>query len=159
MAIKKIDRGHYYEDFQVGDLYKHHWGRTVNEGDNSLFTTLTMNFNPLYFNAEYSKSLGYQGVVVNNLLVFNVVFGLSVEDLSEKAIANLGYRHLKFHTSVYPGDTLFSESTIVDKRESQSRPDRGIVHVKTIGTNQHGEVVLEYERNIMVKKRSHYGEQ
>ncbi|MBI4640428.1 MAG: MaoC family dehydratase [Candidatus Tectomicrobia bacterium] len=159
MAIKKIDRGHYYEDFQVGDLYAHHWGRTINEGDNSLFTTLTMNFNPLYFNAEHAKSLGYQGIVVNNLLVFNVVFGLSVEDLSEKAIANLGYLKLKFHVPVYPGDTLFSESTILDKRESQSRPDRGIVHVKTIGKNQRGEVVLEYERNIMVKKRSHYAEQ
>ena len=96
MALRKIEHGHYFEDFEVGHIFKHHWGRTINEGDNSLFTSVTMNFNPIYFNREYAKSMGYRDVVVNHMLVINVVFGLSVEDLSERAIAHLGYEKMKF---------------------------------------------------------------
>ena len=109
MAVRKIERGHYFEDFEVGHLFQHHWGRTITEGDNAFFSSVTMNFNPAYFNREYARSLGYQGVIVNHLLVMNVVFGLSVEDLSERAIAHLGYEKLKYLTTVYPGDTLTSE--------------------------------------------------
>ena len=117
MAVRKIEHGHYFEDFEVGHLYKHHWGRTITEGDNSFFSSVTMNANPIYFNAEYAKSLGYKGVVVNHLLVMNVVFGLSVEDLSERAIAHLGYEGMKYLATVYPGDTLTSESLVVSKRD------------------------------------------
>ena len=103
MAVRKIEHGHYFEDFEVGHIFKHHWGRTINEGDNSLFSSVTMNFNPIYFNREYAKSMGFRDVVVNHMLVMNVVFGLSVEDLSEKAIAHLGYEKMKYLATVYPG--------------------------------------------------------
>jgi acyl dehydratase len=153
MAVKKIERGHYFEDFEVGHVFKHHWGRTINEGDNSLFSSGTMNFNPIYFNREYAKGLGYREVVVNHMLVLNVVFGLSVEDLSERAIAHLGYEQLKFGATVYPGDTLTSESEVLSKRDT-SRPDRGVVKFRTTGHNQRGEKVLEYERPVLVRKRN-----
>ncbi len=158
MAIKRIEHGHYFEDFAPGQVYRHHWGRTITDGDNSLFTTLTMNFNPIYFNAEHARDLGYDGVVVNAMLVLNVVFGLTVEDLSERALAHLGYANVRFGAPVYPGDTLYAESTVLETRESRSSPDRGIVHVKTVGRNQRGEMVVEYERKILIKQRSHYGE-
>ncbi|HXW85689.1 MAG TPA: MaoC family dehydratase [Candidatus Binataceae bacterium] len=153
MAERRIERGHYYEDFEVGHLFKHHWGRTINEGDNSLFSTVTMNFNPIYFNREYARSVGYRDIVVNHLLVMNVVFGLSVEDLSERAIAHLGYEKMKFLATVYPGDTLTSESLVLEKRPT-SRPDRGVVKFRTSGYNQRGEKVLEYERPVLIRFRN-----
>jgi acyl dehydratase len=153
MAERRIERGHFFEDFQVGHLFKHHWGRTINDGDNSFFSSVTMNFNPIYFNREYAQSLGYAGVVVNHMLVMNVVFGLSVEDLSERAIAHLGYEKMKFGQTVYPGDTITSESLVLEKRDT-SRPDRGVVKFRTTGYNQHGEKILEYERPVLVRKRN-----
>jgi itaconyl-CoA hydratase len=153
MAVRKIERGHYYEDFEVGHVFKHHWGRTINEGDNSLFTSVTMNFNPAYFNSEYARTLGYNGIIVNHMLVLNVIFGLSVEDLSERAIAHLGYEKVKFMGTVYPGDTLTSQSEVLSKREA-SRPDRGVVKFRTTGFNQRGEKVLEYERPVLIRKRN-----
>ena len=153
MAVRKIERGHYFEDFEVGHLFKHHWGRTVTEGDNSFFSSVTMNFNPIYFNREYAQGLGYKNVVVNHMLVMNVVFGLSVEDLSERAIAHLGYEKMKWHETVYPGDTITSESLVLSKRDT-SRPDRGVVKFRTTGHNQRGEKVLEYERPVLIRKRN-----
>jgi len=152
VAIRKIERGHFFEDFTVGHVFKHHWGRTINEGDNSLFTTVTMNFNPIYFNRPYARAMGYRDIVVNHMLVLNVVFGLSVEDLSERAIAHLGYEKLKFLDTVYPGDTLTSQSEVLEKRDT-SRPDRGVVKFRTTGFNQDGRKVLEYERPVLVRKR------
>ncbi len=153
MSVRKIERGHFYEDFEIGQVFKHHWGRTVTDGDNSFFSSVTMNFNPIYFNREYAKSLGYRDVVVNHMLVLNVVFGLSVEDLSERAIAHLGYEKLKFGDTVYPGETLVSESVVLSKRET-SRPDRGVVKFRTTGYNQNGAKILEYERPVLIRKRS-----
>jgi itaconyl-CoA hydratase len=153
MAERRIERGHYYEDFVVGHLFKHHWGRTITSGDNSFFTSVTMNFNPIYFNREYAQSLGFRNVVVNHLLVMNVVFGLSVEDLSERAIAHLGYEKMKFGETVYPNDTITSQSLVLSKRDT-SRPDRGVVKFRTTGFNQHGRVVLEYERPVLIRKRN-----
>src|SRR5882757_6041995 len=153
MAVRKIERGHYFEDFEIGHLFKHHWGRTITEGDNSFFSSVTMNFNPSYFNREYAQSLGYKNVVVNHMLVMNVVFGLSVEDLSERAIAHLGYEKLKFLATVYPGDTITSESLVLSKRDT-SKPDRGVVKFRTTGHNQRGEKVLEYERPVLIRKRN-----
>jgi len=153
VAIRKIERGHFFEDFTVGHVFKHHWGRTINEGDNSLFTTVTMNFNPIYFNRPYARAMGYRDIVVNHMLVLNVVFGLSVEDLSERAIAHLGYEKLKFLDTVYPGDTLTSQSEVLEKRDT-SRPDRGVVKFRTTGFNQDGRKVLEYERPVLVRKRN-----
>ena len=103
---KKWPKGNHYEDFELGHDYHHHWGRTLNDGDNSLFSTLTLSFNPLYFNAEYAAAHGHGGVVLNPMLVFLTVFGLSVEDLSEAGGLFLGVDDLKFHRTVYPGETL-----------------------------------------------------
>jgi itaconyl-CoA hydratase len=151
-AIKK-KKGNAFEDFKVGQVFEHHWGRTINEGDNSLFCTLTLHFNPLYFNAEYAKALGHPGVVVNPLLVFNVVLGLTVEDLSEGGGAFLGADALTYHATVYPGDTLTARSTVVDCRESKSQSDRGIVTWRTEGHNQHGALVIDYRRaNLKIKR-------
>lgn len=150
MAEIRVRRGHVYDDFEAGQVFKHHWGRTLVESDNILFTTLTLNFNPLYFNREYAKRLGHPDMVINPLLVFKVILGLSVEDLSEIGGPFLGVDKMIFHRPVYPGDTLYSESTVIDKRTSKSRPDFGIVSWKTIGKNQKGEVVIGYERRNLV---------
>ena len=101
MAVRKIEHGHYFEDFEVGHIFKHHWGRTINEGDNSLFSSVTMNFNPIYFNREYAKSMGFRDVVVNHMLVMNVVFGLSVEDLERE-----GDRASRLRKNEVPRDRL-----------------------------------------------------
>jgi len=156
-ARRTIERGRYYEDFQVGDVYRHHWGRTLEAAESQLFATATMNAAPLYFNKLHAQALGHQQVPIHPLLVMNVVFGMTVEDLSEQALAHLGYWNMKFPRFVYPGDTLSSSSEVLDKRESGSKPDRGIVHVRTTGVNQRGEEVCTFERKILVKKRSTYG--
>jgi len=153
MAERRIERGHYFEDFEIGHLFKHHWGRTISDGDNSFFSSVTMNFNPAYFNREYARTLGYKDMIFNHMVVMNVVFGLSGEDVSERAIAHLGYEKLKFLETVYPGDTLTSESLVLEKRDT-SRPDRGVVKFRTSGYNQRGEKVLEYERPVLIRKRN-----
>ncbi|MFC7157000.1 MaoC family dehydratase [Halomarina halobia] len=151
----KTEKINYFEDFEEGQEFEHHWGRTINEGDNSLFSTLTMNANPTYFNADYAGDLGHNGVVANHLLAFNVVFGMSVQDLSEAGGAFLGVEGLKFHETVYPGDTLYADSEVLSKRESESRPHQGIVHWYTKGTRPDGELVLEYERKNLIGKREY----
>ena len=153
MATRQFSRGRYFEDFEPGALYTHHWGRTISEAENALFSTWTMNVNPIHFNREHARAMGYETTPINPMLVMNVVFGLSVEDLSEKAIAHLGYWKMRFLKPVYPGDTLYSESEVLGKRESESKTDRGIVHVRTRGYNQKEELVLEYERRILVRKK------
>src|SRR5215467_3263714 len=161
MRARKIPKGHLYDDFEVGQVFSHHWGRTLNEGDNSLFTSLTLSFNPLYFNAPYARAHGHPRVVVNPMLVFLTVFGLSVEDLSEAGGLFLGVDQLTFRRRVYPGDTLVARSTVIDKRESQSRPGSGIVTRHTegflldaipsdIGARP---LVVDFRRSNLVPKR------
>src|SRR6516225_6230890 len=130
---RKIPKGHLYDDFEVGQIFSHHWGRTLNEGDNSLFSTLTLSFNPLYFNAPFAHAHGHPRIIINPMLVFLTVFGLSVEDLSEAGGLFLGVDQLTFHQKVYPAQTLVARSTVVDKRESTSRPGHGIVTWHTEG--------------------------
>lgn len=150
---RKLPKGHCYEDFEPGRVFEHHWGRTINEGDNSLFSTLTLSYNPLYFNANYARSHGHGGVVVNPMLVFLVVFGLSVEDLSEGGGLFLGVDALTFHKAVSAGETLVARSTVVDRRESTSRPESGIVTWHTEGFNGGGELVIDFRRTNFVNKR------
>lgn len=154
--VKKIVRGRFFEDFELGERYYHHWGRTFTEADNIIFTTLTMNYNPVYFNDEWAKKMGYEKSIINHLLVFNTVLGMSVEDLSEQALALLGYTDVKFLKPVYPGDTIFAFSEVIEKRESRSRPEAGIVTFRTVGLNQNGELVIEYKRSVLVKKKEHF---
>ncbi len=150
-------KGHRYEDFAVGRRFEHHWGRTLNHGDNSLFTTLTLHYNPLYTNLEFARAHGHPDVVVNPMLVFTTVFGLSVEDLSEGGGAFLGVEELTFHVPVYPGDTLTARSTVTERRESSSNKGMGIVTWHTEGFNQRGARVIDFKRTNLVNKRSNGG--
>lgn len=151
---KQVEKINYFEDFEEGQEFEHHWGRTINEGDNSIFTSLTMNANPMYFNEDYAQELGHDGLVANHMLAFNVVFGMSVQDLSEAGGAFLGIENLKFHENVEPGDTLYANSEVLNRRESSSRPHQGIVHWATEGVRPDGDLVLEYERKNLIAKRN-----
>ena len=126
-APRKWRKGNQFQDFSIGQRFEHHWGRTINEGDNSLFSSLTLSYNPLYFNVEFAREHGHSAIVVNPMLVWATVFGLSVEDLSEAGGLFLGVDDLTFHSPVYTGDTLTARSEVADMRESESRPESGIV--------------------------------
>lgn len=151
MALK-TNAGNFFEDFVAGATLTHAVPRTITEGDCALYIGLTGDRFALHSSAEYARSLGYQRETVNDLLVFHVVFGKTVNDVSLNAVANLGYAGLRFLAPVYPGDTLRSVSKVLGKKENKSG-DSGIVWVTTTGTNQRGEPVLEYTRWVMVNKR------
>ena len=146
-------KGNFYEDLSVGQMFEPHWGRTLNEGNNSLFTTLTLSYNPLYFNEQYAKEHGRRGIVLNPNLVFLTVFGLSGEDNSESGGLFLGVEDLTFWEDCYPGDTLRAFSTVTDKRDSDSRPEQGIVTWHTEGFNQREERVIDFKRTNFVMRR------
>ncbi len=145
--------GRYLEDFTVGDVYKHWPGRTITEADDTWFTLITMNQHPLHIDAAYAEQSQFKQRVVAGPLVYAVVFGMSVADVSGKAIANLETESLQHVGPVFHGDTLYAESKVVDSRVSGSRPDRGIVTVDTRGWNQRGETVVTFRRKVMVPKR------
>ena len=147
--------GRYFEDFQVGDVYQHRPGRTISETDNTWFTLLTMNTHPLHFYAEYAKASEFGKVLVNSAFTVSLVVGMSVSDVSQKAIANLGWKEIKLPAPVFVGDTLYAESEVLGKRESQSRPTAGIVTVRTWGKKSDGTVVCEFDRNMLIPKRGH----
>jgi acyl dehydratase len=147
-------KGQSFEQFEVGQVFEHHWGRTLSEADNTFFTTATLAYNPIYYNAEYARALDYRGTVVNPMLVLCTAVGLSVEDLSEAGGPFLGVNQIRFLEPVYPGDTITARSTVMDARESGSRPDFGIVTWETEATNQEGDVVLRYRRTNLVAKKS-----
>lgn len=147
-------KGLLYGDFEAGQVFDHHWGRTLNAGDNTLYSTLTLHFNPLYFNVEFARAHDHPDTPLNPLLVFNTVLGMTVEDLSEAGGPFLGIDKLVYIKPAYPGDTLTARSTTLSVRESESRRDAGIVGWKTEGFNQRGEKVIEFERrNLIGKKR------
>jgi len=147
--------GRYFEDFQVGDVYEHRPGRTINEADNSWFTLLTMNTHPLHFDHEYAKHSEFGRLLVNSAFTLAVVAGMSVSDTSQKAVANLGWDKIKLTAPVFVGDTIYAESEVLDKRESKSRPNQGIVTVKTRGLKQDGTQFMSYERSFLVPFRGH----
>jgi acyl dehydratase len=153
MSIKPGWEGRYYEDFEVGDIYRHPLGRTITETDNTWFTLLTMNPNQLHFNREYGARTEFGQPLVDSTLTLAIVTGLSVADLSQNAVANLGWDEVRLPHPVFAGDTLYSESEVLSKRESNSRPYAGIIEVRTRGVNQDGLVVLSFRRSIMVYKR------
>jgi itaconyl-CoA hydratase len=160
--IKQIDEhtfretyGRYYEDFEVGHVYQHRPGRTISETDNTWFTLLTMNTHPLHFDAEYAAASEFGQILVNSAFTVALIGGMSVSDVSQKAIANLGWNNIKLPAPVFVGDTLYAESEVTAKRESKSRPNDGIVDVKTIGKKGDGTIVCTYDRTILIPKRGH----
>ena len=150
--------GRYYEDFTVGDIYEHRPGRTISEADNTWFTLLTMNTHPLHFDAEYARHSEFGRCLVSSPLTVAILVGMSVSDVSQKAIANLGWTNIRMTHPVFAGDTLTSESEVLAKRESKSRPNAGIVTVATRGFNQSGDRVCDFERSMLVARRGHDGE-
>jgi acyl dehydratase len=146
-------RGRFYADFEVGDVYRSHLGRTVSETDNTWFTALTMNTNQVHFNAEFAARTEFGRPLVVSTLTLALVLGLSVRDTSENAAANLGWGDIVLPKPVYAGDTLWAESEVLRKRESGSRPSCGIVWIRTRGVNQRRETVIEFTRSFMVFKR------
>jgi acyl dehydratase len=149
-----VAKGNKFQDFEVDQVFEHHWGRTITESDATLFATLALRFTPLYFNAEYARAHGHPGIVVDPLLALCTVVGLSVEDLSEAGGPFLGVNNIEFHRPIYAGDTLDARSTVLAARESKKRPESGIVTWRTESHNQNGELVLSYERTNLVSKRS-----
>lgn len=150
--MKTMEFGTYYEDFVVGEEIKHATSKTVFESDNNLFSLLTMNHHPVHINTHYAKQNQHGEILVVGPLVFSLVVGFTVADISGKAIANLGYENIKHLKPTFIGDTLYARTKILDKRESKSKPDRGIVYVETIGYNQRGEDVISFRRNVLIKK-------
>lgn len=145
--------GRYYEDFNVGAVYEHPHGRTINEADNVWFTNLTLNTNPIHFDAHYSAQTDFGQPLVNSCFTLALVTGQSVHDISQNVFANLGWDEVRLPAPVFVGDTIYSETQVLEKRESRSRPNVGIVRVKTRGCKQDGTVVISFERTVMVYKR------
>ncbi len=147
--------GRYLEDFSVGDVYEHRPGRTITESDNTWFTLLTMNQHPLHIDKEYGAKSEFGQVLVNSCLTLSLVTGMSVSDVSQKTIANLGWNNVKLTGPVFIGDTLYAESEVLSIRESKSRPTQGIVSIRSIGKKQDGTEVISFERAMLIPKRGH----
>jgi itaconyl-CoA hydratase len=145
--------GRYFEDFVVGHIYEHRPGRTITDADNVWFTLLTMNTHPAHFDYEFAKKTEFGKPLVCSPFTVALMVGMSVSDVSQKAVANLGWQDIKLIHPLFPGDTLYAESEVVEKRESKSRPDQGVVTVKTIGKNQDGVVVCTFQRTMLIWKR------
>ncbi len=154
MAVKPGWEGRFFEDFEVGDVYRCRLGRTVTEADNIWFTLLTNNTNQIHFNNEYGKRTEFGKCLINSALTLAIVAGMGVADVSENGFA-LGWDGIKLPNPLFAGDTLYSESEVLEKRESASKPQWGIIKVRTRGVQQEGKVVIDYARSVMVwKKRS-----
>ena len=147
--------GRHFEDFEVGDIYEHRPGRTISEADNTWFTLLTMNTHPLHFDAAYCARTEFGRPLVNSCLTLAIVTSMSVSDVSQKAVANLGWDKVRLTAPVFAGDTLYAESEVLAVRESKSRPTQGIVTVRTTGRKADGTVIMTYERSIPVPKHGH----
>ncbi|HWB46664.1 MAG TPA: MaoC family dehydratase [Hyphomicrobiaceae bacterium] len=144
------DIGRTFADFVVGDVYEHRPGRTITEADNVWFTLLTMNTHPLHFDTVYAEGTEFKRPLVNSCLTLAIVTGMSVSDISQKAIANLGWSNVKLTGPVFVGDTIYAESEVLAKRESKSRPGQGVVTVRTRGIKADGSVFMEFERSVLV---------
>jgi len=147
--------GRYFEEFEVGDIYEHRPGRTISEADNTWFTLLTMNQHPLHFDFEYAAKSEFGKPLVNSCLTLSIVAGMSVSDISQKTIANLGWDKIKMPAPVFIGDTIYAESEVLSKRESKSRPTQGIVSVITTGKKADGVEFMSFERTMLIPKRGH----
>ena len=149
------DPGRFYEDFRVGQRIIHPLGRTVSAADNSWFSLLTQNQNPIHIDRHFSERTPFGKPLINSCLTLALATGQSVNDLTRNVVANLGWEKVRLPAPLFEGDTLYSESEVVVARESRSRPDAGIVTVRTTGRNQHGAAVIEFRRVFLVWKRAH----
>ena len=147
--------GRYFEEFEVGDVYEHRPGRSISEADNTWFTLLTMNQHPLHFDYEYAANSEFGKPLVNSCLTLSIVVGMSVSDISQKTVANLGWDKIKLTGPVFIGDTVYAESEVLVKRESKSRPTQGIVTVRTTGKKADGSEFMSFERSMLIPKRGH----
>src|SRR5258706_15445859 len=153
MTVKPGWEGRYFEDFEIGDIYRCRIGRTVTEADNIWFTLLTNNTNQIHFNNEFGKKTEFGKCLINSALTLAIVAGLGVADISENGFA-LGWDEIKLPNPLFAGDTLYSESEVLEKRESKSKPQWGIVKVRTRGIQQEGKIVIDYARSVMVWKKA-----
>ena len=147
------DEGRFFEDFKVGDVYRHGIGRTLSEADNTWFTLLTCNMNEIHFNADYAAQTEFHKPLMNSVLTLGVVTGLTVPDISRHLVANLGWDKVRLPAPVFAGDTIYAQSEVLETRPSKSRPGQGIVRVKTTGYKQDGTVVIDFERTVLVHSR------
>ncbi len=145
--------GRYFEDFKVGDIYEHRPGRTITEYDNISFTLMTMNTHPLHFDSAYCSHTEFKKPLVNSCLTLSIITGMTVSDISQKAIANLAWNDIKMPHPLFAGDTVYAESEVLDVRPSKSRPGQGIVRVRTTGKNQNGQDICTFERTVLVMGR------
>jgi itaconyl-CoA hydratase len=154
MPVVEGWKGRFLEDFHVGDIYRSRLGRTITEADNIWFTLITNNSNQIHFNVEYAKRTQFKKPLVNSALTIAIVAGLGVVDVSENGFA-LGWDAITLPNPLFIGDTLYCQQEVMEVRESKSRPDSGIVKVRTLGIKQDGSIVIEYSRSVMVWKKSH----
>jgi acyl dehydratase len=145
--------GRFFEDFNVGELIEHWPGRTIRDFDDTWFTLMTMNTNPLHFDDHFASQSQHGQCLVNGVLVFALTVGMSVRDISQNAIANLEYEWVKHHAPTFHGDTLYAQSVILEKTESRSKPDRGVIYAETRALNQRKDLVLTLRRRVLIAKR------
>lgn len=151
MDKKEGWKGRYFEDFEVGDVYRHPFGRTVIETDNVWFTNLTLNTNQIHFNNDYASRTNYKKPLVNSCFTLALVNGMSVIDTSQNGMV-LEWTNVRMPNPLFVGETVYAETTVLDKRESKSRPGQGIVSVKTCGITAEGKIIMEFNRKIMIYK-------
>jgi acyl dehydratase len=155
VAIKQGWTGRVFEDFEVGDVYMHPLGRTILSTDNAWFTLVTQNTNPIHFDHLYASRTEFKRPLVNSCFTLSLVTGQSVTDISQNVMANLGWDEIVLPHPVFEGDTIYSRSEVLEKRESKSRSNVGIITVKSTGYNQDGKVVIDFKRTMMVYRRGH----
>lgn len=153
MAVKTGWEGRFFEDFEVGDIYPHPLGRTLTQNDNIWFTLMTQNTAPLHFDQHYAAQTEFKRPLINSCLTLALVTGQSVTDVSQNVFANLGWDEVRLPNPVFEGDTLYSRSEVLETRESRSRPDVGVVTVRTEGHNQNGVLVISFRRTLLVYRR------
>lgn len=153
MAVKEGWRGRFFEDFQVGDIYPHPLGRTVTTTDNIWFTLLTQNTAPIHFDHHYAAQTEFRKPLVDSTFTLALATGQSVTDISQNVMANLGWDEVKLPNPVFEGDTVYSQSEVLDKRDSKTRDNVGIVTVRTTGFNQDRTIVITFKRALMVYKQ------
>jgi acyl dehydratase len=151
--MKLNNFGNFYEDFHTGEIVEHALSKTIFESDNNLFSLITMNHHPIHLNIDYAENHQHKKILVVGTLVFSIVVGITVPDISGKAIANLEYENVQHLAPVFINDTIYAKTEILDKRESKSKNDRGIIYVETTAHNQNGKAVLSFRRRVLIPKK------